>query len=212
MWDWLSAVNVSALISYYRYAGCPLKLPNYETRYLFYFWWNQSLCSPATMIPGNRKHNARKERNTLGKQNFMQLSRQRADPLTCWAAMDNTNRWLRLWARAHPSPSASPSSSRSPGHGQCIQIVQIVCECELSTVFNFGSPRYLGTAASAVPHATIEWAARPRPRARPKPQCTLTREDPSRAPAESNRRGEGGTHYYVCMYILSHNRKLRGLC
>lgn len=37
MRGWLAAVNVSALISYHRYAGCPLKLPNYETRYLYNF-------------------------------------------------------------------------------------------------------------------------------------------------------------------------------
>lgn len=38
-----------------------------------------------------------------------------------------------------------------------IQIVQIVCECELSTVFNFGSPQCLVSASlrRAVPHATV---------------------------------------------------------
>lgn len=72
----------------------------------------------------------------------------------CWHAE-------RLWiipSRGSPLPL---STFRSLYTLLCvplgIQIVQIVCECELSTVFNFGSPQCLVSASlrRAVPHATV---------------------------------------------------------
>lgn len=72
-----------------------------------------------------------------------------------------------------PSPLSFPRSSLHPSM-HCvplgIQIVQIVCECELSTVFNFGSPQCLVSASlrRAVP-CHMQQSLR-----RPKPQCTLT--------------------------------------
>lgn len=82
------------------------------------------------------------------KQKFMQLSRQKGRSLTCWPAMDNTKP-VAMRPLLHPIPDALypiPNPRHRPclSHGHCIQIVQIVCECELSTVFNFGSPHYLG--------------------------------------------------------------------
>lgn len=85
----------------------------------------------------------------------------------CWHAE-------RLWiipSRGSPLPL---STIRSLYTLLCvplgIQIVQIVCECELSTVFNFGSPQCLVSASlrRAVP-CHMQQSLR-----RPKPQCTLT--------------------------------------